>query len=364
MPFGSSPRLRGTERRRRIKKRLMRIIPAFAGNSCQEQQERRTGSDHPRVCGEQGAGEVHVEKPVRIIPAFAGNSKAGKPTRRPAADHPRVCGEQCGDGGPRNPSRGSSPRLRGTDEAADAGDAGHRIIPAFAGNSDVPRPMLFHWPDHPRVCGEQLGRKLVVQPEHGSSPRLRGTEGRRKWGSSIWRIIPAFAGNSSTMRRNRTASTDHPRVCGEQVNDHFGIGLVGGSSPRLRGTALQVSLRHELIRIIPAFAGNRIASGSWGSNNADHPRVCGEQLSFRLSSISADGSSPRLRGTARLRLPRKLRPRIIPAFAGNSVSRTVSKGPFADHPRVCGEQALAPLPFDAAAGSSPRLRGTGRSPHV
>ena len=36
----------------------------------------------------------------------------------------------------------------------------------------------FHFPVHPRVCGEQVGFARVIPLEIGSSPRVRGTDFR------------------------------------------------------------------------------------------------------------------------------------------------------------------------------------------
>ena len=50
---------------------------------------------------------------------------------------------------------------------------------------------------------------------------------------------------------------------------------------------------------------------------------------------------------------------IIPACAGSSSSTAASAAPTGDHPRVCGEQAMAPETIKPNPGSSPRVRGAG-----
>ncbi len=94
------------------------------------------------------------------------------------------------------------------------------------------------------------------------------------------------------------------------------------------------------------------------ANGAVHPRVCGE-LSARIrASQSADGSSPRVRGTRRTRGPRRSRPRFIPACAGNSSASALASWISTVHPRVCGELIVHPANWPTMAGSSPRVRGT------
>ena len=115
------------------------------------------------------------------------------------------------------------------------------------------------------------------------------------------------------------------------------------------------------------------------TDEKDHPRVCGEQLFFRFTSLFFRGSPPRVRGTARarscdIRLPVDhprvcgeqyhytyiiLRSqRITPACAGNSdTARRVSID-TRDHPRVCGEQIIRCPENPMHLGSPPRVRGT------
>ena len=111
---GSSPRMRGTVENTLEPHRRSRFIPAYAGNRSCCGSTAGSSSVHPRVCGEQtkaeafrhandgssprmrGTGKRRQWSPtvVRFIPAYAGNRthKTTKPP--PDAVHPRVCGEQ------------------------------------------------------------------------------------------------------------------------------------------------------------------------------------------------------------------------------------------------------------------------------
>jgi len=88
----------------------------------------------------------------------------------------------------------------------------------------------------------------------------------------------------------------HPRGCGEHFKITATISGVAGSSPRVRGTRLGIITRRQLIRFIPAGAGNTlhlspfqtarrfIPAGAGNTSNAEiepkkltvHPRGCGE----------------------------------------------------------------------------------------
>ena len=132
------------------------------------------------------------------------------------------------------------------------------IIPAYAGNTRCfCRLRLMHW-DHPRVCGEHCSPPTRAHPSRGSSPRMRGTHADIFDVGFQHGIIPAYAGNTMAYRRLRRAPWDHPRVCGEHINcSNFGR-LFSGSSPRMRGTPDIRLLKPGDVGIIPAYAGNTL----------------------------------------------------------------------------------------------------------
>ena len=173
---------------------------------------------------------------MRITPACAGNSEGSASFDGSAKDHPRVCGEQRTTGR-RNPQEvGSPPRVRGTEKSQAFARRDFRITPACAGNSRSIRLSWCCWQDHPRVCGEQ--ETLVCQPPKGkgSPPRVRGTEDSLFLLLLITRITPACAGNSTHGLHMGEKVADHPRVCGEQTPPPVMVWLVLGSPPRVRGT--------------------------------------------------------------------------------------------------------------------------------
>ena len=112
-------------------------------------------------------------------------------------------------------------------------------------------------------------------------------------------------------------SRDHPRVCGEQLTVAVTVVPVEGSSPRVRGAAEVNGLRDKRVGIIPACAGSRSCRGPPRALAWDHPRVCGEQKGEPARGYHGSGSSPRVRGAARLDRQRGCRLGIIPACAGS-----------------------------------------------
>mgnify|MGYP007085800777 FL=1 len=197
-------------------------------------------------------------------------------------DHPRVCGEHKVDDSTGEGAWGSSPRMRGTLRRAFRKFRRLGIIPAYAGNTQPVSPCRQCNRDHPRVCGEHDPLVPSVCDVLGSSPRMRGTLGRRVVGLCLVGIIPAYAGNTPAACWKSWQAWDHPRVCGEHINGHYLLQPGQGSSPRMRGT-------HQKRRAIRREGGG------------DHPRVCGEHAHSIVCVPLTAGSSPRMRGIPRER---------------------------------------------------------------
>ncbi len=294
----------------------------------------------------------------RFIPAHAGNSRTAHHRCRGLAVHPRACGEQAAGMRVRSMRPGSSPRMRGTDGQAPDGHVVGRFIPAHAGNRTTRRTSTPSTAVHPRACGEQLSPGRSCSGGSGSSPRMRGTGRAGPHQCGQCRFIPAHAGNRTTACFRTTRGPVHPRACGEQQDRHHGRGRVAGSSPRMRGTVFDVKGAALYQRFIPAHAGNRAISRAVIWLRPVHPRACGEQSYANCEKSQAAGSSPRMRGTGFERTAALSRKRFIPAHAGNRARRRRARPMPPVHPRACGEQSGPTGIAMRRAGSSPRMRGT------
>ena len=168
------------------------------------------------------------------------------------------------------------------------------------------------------MCGEQMESTLSKTGKLGSPPRVRGTGQHRVRDRVRQGITPACAGNSFMAYSTAMLKQDHPRVCGEQVS----------------------------------FA------ACWHSRLGS-PRVCGEQQAAQCRAKDPQGSPPRVRGTAKLDSAQAIDPRITPACAGNSAASCPRCPLRWDHPRVCGEQHPLHDRHPLHTGSPPRVRGTG-----
>ena len=212
----------------------------------------------------------------------------------------------------------------------------------------------------------------------GSSPRVRGKLGDRRCPAVPGGLIPACAGKTPTADLQIACKVAHPRVCGENlvINGDFDGNL--GSSPRVRGkrrehwlrsaslglipacagkTAQELAGALSLPGLIPACAGKTYRTAPPSAGRRAHPRVCGENSPSTWPTPDWVGSSPRVRGKPDAPVHAGQAAGLIPACAGKTgPAREMVRRPWA-HPRVCGENFLAPGALDQDLGSSPRVRG-------
>ena len=377
---GSSPRARGTLHEARQHARDVRFIPACAGNARTRTSARCSSPVHPRVRGEGGLARVPARLPRgssprargtrslprrgplprRFIPACAGNAPSSSSSSSSSSVHPRVRGERASDVLPVALARGSSPRARGTRPTRGDRLVLARFIPACAGNAAGGGTRARRSSVHPRVRGERAGSVADEAVKLGSSPRARGTLRLERGEDRVPRFIPACAGNAPVSTRAARAGTVHPRVRGERTSTPPAALTSSGSSPRARGTPLDVLRRRVAERFIPACAGNARCQGATLETPPVHPRVRGERRGTRRQRCRMIGSSPRARGTRAREDRERLAGRFIPACAGNASRPARGAGSGSVHPRVRGERGGRSAGPNRSDGSSPRARGTRR----
>ena len=176
--------------------------------------------------------------------------------------------------------------MRGTQRVLHHPVAIRGIIPADAGNTQPMQVLAGETQDHPRRCGEHEVQARIVPGEVGSSPQMRGTHRPIPGHFRQSRIIPADAGNTLAAVCLFGCLWDHPRRCGEHYSSILRDEFLPGSSPQMRGTQGKVDGRYPIRRIIPADAGNTTPLIPSPGTCRDHPRRCGEHHHLRLSSKS------------------------------------------------------------------------------
>ena len=135
-----------------------------------------------------------------------------------------------------NPNKGSSPHTRGAPPYHRRGLSWRRIIPAYAGSTNLHHYLKETTWDHPRIRGEHHRLGCAGDFGRGSSPHTRGALRGVQGVVGDGRIIPAYAGSTSLASSGVIPVWDHPRIRGEH--------------PRQR------RLPDRPARIIPAYAGS------------------------------------------------------------------------------------------------------------
>ena len=109
---------------------------------------------------------------------------------------------------------------------------------------------------------------------------MRGKEPTRHIQAIDTGITPAYAGKSCEFVGIAEKSGDHPRLCGEKTFSQAYTDAKIGSPPPMRGKAQKQACESFNDRITPAYAGKRCTPQSYPAICRDHPRLCGEKLTF------------------------------------------------------------------------------------
>ena len=194
--------------------------------------------------------------------------------------------------------QGSSPLARGTLVFSGFLNAGLRLIPTHAGNTNQAPLTLCSHSAHPRSRGEHAP----------------GSEGSRPPS----RLIPARAGSTLMLGHVLLVRRAHPRSRGEHYHKQAKQMRDRDSSPLARGTRSPAAPLHRNARLIPARAGNTYTPGVTVNAHSAHPRSRGEHAIGLGSHSALDGSSPLARGTPPASVTSIAVCRLIPAHAGNT----------------------------------------------
>ena len=214
--------------------------------------------------------------------------------------------------------RGSSPRGRGKHHGADRRRSRRGLIPAWAGKTILRRRIRRRIRAHPRVGGENILTTGDYDGNLGSSPRGRGKRVPFHAEHVPPGLIPAWAGKTSRPASQPQGRTAHPRVGGENELLPRGGGSVPGSSPRGRGKLDTISRQLGGDRLIPAWAGKTSSVQAAAPPMRAHPRVGGENEPRACAPALIPGSSPRGRGKHHRPLARLTHRGLIPAWAGRT----------------------------------------------
>ena len=370
---GPSPRGRGSRSYRRTRGVLRGSIPAWAGEPCAGERRSVAPRVHPRVGGgamtntelarskggpsPRGRGSLSRDRrhrsSSRSIPAWAGEPATLVASRDRSRVHPRVGGGASSFRASARLAGGPSPRGRGSQQLPGQRTPGRGSIPAWAGEPWIPCRARTRSKVHPRVGGGARAAGRPVPPDHGPSPRGRGSLPRDPPPTPNSRSIPAWAGEPCGTGVARWCTRVHPRVGGGAPYTPSSLYLPLGPSPRGRGSPASTPQRTSYQRSIPAWAGEPRVLDVWRQVAAVHPRVGGGAMLRVDAAENLMGPSPRGRGSRLLERPAISLAGSIPAWAGEPQKAVGASGLVRVHPRVGG---------GAGVMCSMRARGTGPSP--
>ena len=128
---------------------------------------------------------------------------------------------------------------------------------------------------YPRVCGGTPSKAVLVSMECGLSPRVRGNPVGPVQVVQVVRSIPACAGEPRGCPPIRWPIAVYPRVCGGTAIRLPRAPPLAGLSPRVRGNRHLMSRPGAWERSIPACAGEPTTTRRGQNDYQVYPRVCG-----------------------------------------------------------------------------------------
>ena len=216
---------------------IQRFIPTCVGNAVVSTSLISCSPVHPHVCGERNGYRIYRFIPfgssprvwgtqltpeqyrgyLRFIPTCVGNARQTAVYFQFDTVHPHVCGERgfwyrkCKEKG------GSSPRVWGTPVIGASGSGKSRFIPTCVGNAIINVLNAGFFTVHPHVCGERTLFPDDLENLIGSSPRVWGTQ-MEGWTVDFYnRFIPTCVGNAKNVGEINSWESVHPHVCGERL---------------------------------------------------------------------------------------------------------------------------------------------------
>ena len=128
---------------------------------------------------------------------------------------------------------------------------------------------------YPRACGGTDTSAARAKAIRGLSPRVRGNRQSNLVQRSITRSIPARAGEPKLPCSRRMPPRVYPRACGGTFAYEDDRDELRGLSPRVRGNRMAETTFIDLLRSIPARAGEPHPIHIFRYPIKVYPRACG-----------------------------------------------------------------------------------------
>ena len=310
----------------------------------------------PRGRGKPLRPQCHPRR-LRSIPAWAGETAPRTALAPLMSVYPRVGGGNWSWPTASRINRGLSPRGRGKLWGVASMCSLFRSIPAWAGETAWTCGHLCFVKVYPRVGGGNWRSSALIVSHRGLSPRGRGKPIAHVKRLNMSRSIPAWAGETTTTDTYAGLYPVYPRVGGGNVLETPVSVPPVGLSPRGRGKLPGWQTPHGTLRSIPAWAGETWALKFTNLTVTVYPRVGVGNKSAPVRSASVKGLSPRGRGKRGTGEVGYCTAGSIPAWAGETEPGMGHVGIGTVYPRVGGGNRSMTRPRSSPTGLSPRGRG-------
>ena len=275
------------------------------------------------------------------IPTCAGQPANCQCTEGSIRVYPHVCGAAILTPAEQLTAKGLSPRVRGSLHQRKGRYAYLGSIPTCAGQPPPAQGTLCVSRVYPHVCGAAMVCTVSLEVVSGLSPRVRGSLAIARAAPAAGGSIPTCAGQPGLSLPLDCQLQVYPHVCGAAMNWRIYVLLYIGLSPRVRGSRGVPVGYHWSYRSIPACAGQPGLKIAFSSAKPVYPHVCGAASPLIACVVIVGGLSPRVRGSLVIKVHLSIRPRSIPTCAGQPMSAVAMRTRYQGlSPRVRGSQGL------------------------
>ena len=197
-----------------------------------------------------------------LIPAYAGRTRCWIWRLVTGWAHPRLRGADGLMWRPRLVCMGSSPLTRGGLSGSWVRHCHMGLIPAYAGRTDHTPTVEVLARAHPRLRGADSHMPAYVVCSNGSSPLTRGGPSISRSFTRPCRLIPAYAGRTQLRLSEWRKNGAHPRLRGADPLFYTWEQRRRGSSPLTRGGLGRCRCGCGRRGLIPAYAGRTESDNS------------------------------------------------------------------------------------------------------
>ena len=278
---------------------------------------------------------------------------------------PRGRGGRSMSGATSRRTRSSTPRARGSVGRRHRGVALPRVDPAGAGVG--PRTLVGATSRYcrPRGRGGRSLHPLVKFDKDVSTPRARGSVQRDPEAVARRPVDPAGAGVGPGLEDLRDGHERRPRGRGGRSRTSGGPPHGSASTPRARGSVCAPPCGDQPRQVDPAGAGVGLFLSRAQRVTARRPRGRGGRSGRAEGQRGDRRSTPRARGSVPGAAPTRRRDVVDPAGAGVGPAPARRGAVVTCRPRGRGGRSKSERPSDLTITSTPRARGSVRPPgHV